>query len=59
MVLADRNIYDNHMENILLDQMKFGKIKIKTMLLNFQVKHEKHIDKYLKGLKSSDNLNVY
>lgn len=41
MVSVDRDVYVSRMENILRDQTKFKKFKIKTRILNFQVKHEK------------------
>ena len=44
MILVDRDFNVNHMENILKDQTKFEKVKIKTMILNFQVHHEKLIN---------------
>ena len=46
------------MENILKDQNKIEKVKIKTRILNFQVNHEKRINEYLKSLKNSGSLSV-
>ena len=46
------------MENILKDNTKFEKVKIKTGILNFQVNHEKRINDYLKSLKNSGSLSV-
>ena len=45
------------MENILKDQTKFEKVKI-TMILNFQVHHEKLINQYFKSSKSSGSLSI-
>ena len=50
MVLVDRDVYVNHMENILKDNNKFEKVDIKTRTLNFQVNHEKRINEILKSL---------
>ena len=41
MGLIDRDVYVNHMENILIGNTKFDKVDIKTTALNFQVNHEK------------------
>ena len=46
------------MENILKDQSKFEKVKIKTKILNFQVNHKKRINEYLKSLKNPGSLSV-
>ena len=35
VVLVDRDVYVKHMENILKDNTKFGKVDIKTRTLNF------------------------
>ena len=58
MVLFDKDVYVNYMENILKDQNKIEKVKIKTRILNFQVNHEKRINEYLKSLKNSGSLSV-
>ena len=58
MVLVDKDVYVKYMENILKDQSKFEKVKIKTRILNFQVNHEKRINEYLKSLKNSGSLSV-
>ena len=58
VVLIDKDVYVNYMENILKDQSKFKKVKIKTRILNFQVNHEKRINEYLKSLKNSGSLSV-
>ena len=58
VVLVDKDVYVNYMENILKGQSKFEKVKIKTRILNFQVNHEKRINQYLKSLKNSGSLNV-
>ena len=58
VVLVDKDVYVNYMENILKDQSKFEKVKIKTRILNFQVNHEKRINEYLKSLKNSGSLSV-
>ena len=58
VVLVDKDVYVNYMENILKDQNKFEKVKIKTRILNFQVNHEKRINEYLKSLKNSGSLSV-
>ena len=50
VVLVDRDVYVNHMENILKDNNKFEKVDIKTRTLNFQVNHEKRINEILKSL---------
>ena len=57
VVLVDRDVYVNHMENILKDNTKFEKVDIKTTTLNFQINHEKRIDEILKSLKSVGSLN--
>ena len=57
MVLVDRDVYVKHMENILKDNTKFEKVDIKTRTLNFQVNHEKRINKILKRLNSSGSLS--
>ena len=57
MVLVDRDVYVNHMENILKDNNKFEKVDIKTRTLNFQVNHEKRINEILERLKSSGSLS--
>ena len=59
MVLVDKDFYVNYMENILKDQSKFEKVRIKTRILNFQVSHEKRINEYLKSSKNSGSLSVY
>ena len=58
VVLVDKDVYVNYMENILKDQSKFEKVKIKTSILSFQVNHEKRINEYLKSLKNSGSLSV-
>ena len=58
VVLVDKDVYVNYMENIFKDQSKFEKVKIKTRILNFQVNHEKRINEYLKSLKNSGSLSV-
>ena len=58
VVLVDQDVYVKYMENILKDQSKFEKVKIKKRILNFQVNHEKRINEYLKSLKNSGSLNV-
>jgi len=58
VVLVDKDVYIRHMENILKDNTKFEKVKIKTGILNFQVNHQKRINDYLKSLKDSDSLSV-
>ena len=58
VVLVDKDVYINYIENILKDQSKFEKVKIKTRILNFQVNHEKRINEYLKSLKNSGSLSV-
>ena len=40
VVLVDRDVYVNHMENILKDNTKFEKVVIKTRILNFQDNNE-------------------
>ena len=57
VVLVDKDVYVNYMENILKDQSKSEKVKIKTRILNFQVNHEKRINEYLKSLKNSGSLD--
>ena len=39
MVLVDRDVYVNHMENILRDKSKFEKIDVKSRTLNFHFKN--------------------
>ena len=56
MVLVDRDVYINHVENILKDSTKFEKVDIKTRTLNFQVNHERRINEILKSLKSAGSL---
>ena len=51
VVLVGRDVFVNHMENILKDNTKFWKVDIKTRTLNFQVNHEKRINETLKVLK--------
>ena len=58
LVLVDKDVYVNYMENILKDQSKSEKVKIKTRILNFQVNHEKRINEYLKSLKNLGSLSV-
>ena len=58
VVLVDKDVYVNYMENILKDQSKFEKVKIRTRILNYQVNHEKRINEYLKSLKNSSSLSV-
>ena len=41
VVLADRDVDVNRMENILKDNTKFQKIDTKTRTLNFQANHDK------------------
>ena len=40
VVLVDRDVYVNHMENILKDNTKFEKVVLKTRILNFQDNNE-------------------
>ena len=58
MVLDDKDVYVKYLENILKEQSKFEKVKIKTRILNFQVNHEKRINEYLKSLKNSGSLSM-
>ena len=58
VVLVDRDVYVNHMENILKNNSKFGKADVITRTLHFQVNHEKRINEILKSLKSTDSLSV-
>ena len=56
MVLIDRDVYVNHKENILEDNLKFEKVDMKTKTLNFQVNHKKRINEILKSLASAGSL---
>ena len=56
VVLIDRDVYVNHKENILEDNLKFEKVDMKTKTLNFQVNHKKRINEILKSLASASSL---
>ena len=58
MVLVHADVYVNHMENNLKDNIKFEKLDIKTGTLNFQVNYEKRINGILKNLKSVGSSSV-
>ena len=58
MVLVDRDVFVNHMENVFNGNTRFVKVDIKTRTLNFQVSHEKRINEILKSLKSAGSLSV-
>ena len=47
VVLFDRDVYVNQMENILKDNTKFEKVDKKTRTLNFQINHEKRNNQIL------------
>ena len=57
VVLVDRDVYVNHIKNILKGNTKFEKVDVKTRTLNFQVNHEKRINEILKSLKSTGSLS--
>ena len=57
VVLVGRDVFVNHMENILKDNTKFWKVDVKTRTLNFQVNHEKRINEILKSFKSAGSLS--
>ena len=57
MVLVRKDVYVNHMENILKDNTKFENVDVKIKTLNFHVNHEKRIDEILKSLKSTGGLS--
>ena len=57
VVLVDRDVYVNHMDNILKDNTKFEKVDVKTRTLHLQVKHEKHINEILQRLKPAGGLS--
>lgn len=46
------------MEDILKDQSKFEKIKVKRWILNFQLMHERRVNELMKNVKSSGSLSV-
>ena len=54
MILVDKDVYVNHMENNLKDNTKLEKVNVKTRTLNFQVYHEKRINEILNCLKSPE-----
>ena len=58
MVLVNRDIYVNYVENILKCNTKFEQVDVKTRTLNFQVNHEKHVNEILKSLNSAGSVSV-
>ena len=54
VILVDKDVYVNHMENNLKDNTKLEKVNVKTRTLNFQVNHEKRISEILNCLKSPE-----
>ena len=57
VVLFDRDVYVNHIQNILKDNTKFEIVDVKIRTLNFHVNHEKRINEILKSLKSTSGLS--
>ena len=55
---VDRDVCANRMEKILQNKNKWGKFIIKARILNFLVKHLKHINIKLKTFKFSISLSV-
>ena len=58
MVLVNRDIYVNYVENILKCNTTFEQVDVKTRTLNFQVNHEKHVNEILKSLNSAGSVSV-
>ena len=57
-VLVEKDFYIRHIEKILDEATKFEKVKIREGILNFSIKHEKHIKDYLKSLEKSGSLTT-
>ena len=58
VVVFDKYIYIKHIESLLSGKAKLEMVDTKKGLLSFTLNREKHIDKYLKYLKSSGTLSV-
>ena len=51
VALVEKNVYIRHIEKILDDATKFGKVKIKKEILNFLINHERRINNYFNQYK--------
>ena len=58
VAFVEKNIYIRHIEKILDDATKFGKVKIKKEILNFSINHERRINNYLKSREKSGSLTT-
>ena len=58
VAFVEKNVYIRHIEKILDDATKFGKVKIKKEILNFSISHERCINNYLKSREKSGSLTT-
>ena len=57
MVLVNRDVYVNHIQDILKDNTKFENVDVKIRTFKLHVNHEKRINEILKSLKSTGGLS--
>ena len=58
VVLFEKDVYIRHIEKILDDNTKCGKVKIKKGILNFSINHERRINDYLRSVEKSGSLTT-
>ena len=57
VVIVQRQDYLRKMNDILSDKKKFSKVSLKDdILLNFVIRQEKHVDKFVKKLVESKSM---
>ena len=57
-MLFEKDVYIRHIEKILDDNTKCGKVKIKKGILNFSINHERRINDYLRSVEKSGSLTT-
>ena len=50
-ILVEKHVYIRHIEKILDDAARFGKVAIKKGILNFSINHERRVNDYLTSLE--------